>query len=39
MDRRARPYGALPSKQQDIMRYVQQLLTPQEQKACDMATD
>lgn len=32
----ARP---LPSTMQEINRYVEQLLTPQEQRICDMATD
>jgi hypothetical protein len=29
----------LPSSMQEITRYVEQLLTPAEQTACDMATD
>lgn len=32
----ARP---LPTTMQDITRYVEQLLTPEEQRMCDMATD
>ena len=32
----ARP---LPSTMQDITRYVEQLLTPEQEAVCDMATD
>ncbi len=30
---------ALPTTSQEITRYVEQLLTPEEQQICDMATD
>lgn len=29
----------LPATPEDISRYVEQLLTPEEQRICDMATD
>jgi hypothetical protein len=29
----------LPATRQEITRYVEQLLTPEEQRICDMATD
>lgn len=32
-------HPALPTTSQGINRYVEQLLTPKEQRICDMATD